>query len=109
MKTWLGIICVATAGLVGTLVIVPLILPPRTESSQSACTSNLEYLKRLKQEWAAKDGKTADAKPTEEDLFGASWTNRMPGCPAGGIYRIGTLSENPTCSLGGPAHSVRAN
>ena len=87
----------------------PKVLRPFAITAQTACTSNLEALKRVKQEWAAKTGKPADATPTEEDLFGRSWTNRMPVCPAGaGVYRIGKLSENPTCSLGGPAHSVRA-
>src|SRR4051794_29667277 len=85
----------------------PEFLGHRAISADGACMANLEALKRTKEEWRAAAPRKLDAQPTEGDLFGPSWTNRMPVCPAGGIYRIGSLSEDPTCSLGGPAHRVR--
>jgi len=88
--------------------LVPYFLPPEVVSSRSACITNLEYLERLKGEWVGKNPKMADGKITEEDLFGEMWTQRIPKCPSGGDYHLGSVKENATCSVGGPAHSLQA-
>jgi len=85
----------------------PLLWQLKAISAQSVCTSYLEFLKRTKEEWRMAAPRTLNAEPTAEDLFGPSWTNGMPVCPAGGVYRIGSVSEDPACSIGGPAHSTR--
>ena len=86
--------------------IVPYCLPPRAVSSRNACISSLEYLQRLKLEWAAKNQKSGNDIPTEQDLFGTNRLHGMLKCPSGADYRIGAVKEYPVCSRGGPGHSL---
>src|SRR4051812_41879377 len=97
-----GVIIIAVAYLK-----LPALLRPRAISADSACVANLESLKSAKQNWQTAAKRRLDCRPTEEELFGPLWTSSMPVCPGGGIYNIGSVSEDPTCTLGGPAHSIR--
>jgi hypothetical protein len=43
--------------------------------------------------------------PTDADVFGPDKMIReKPVCPAGGIYTLRSVGENPTCSI--PGHVV---
>jgi hypothetical protein len=88
--------------------ILPNYLPARLVSARSACISNLEHLQRLKKEWAAKNQKSGNDIPTEQDLFGKDWEHRTFKCPTGADYRIGAVKEFPICSFGSPEHSLPA-
>jgi hypothetical protein len=88
--------------------ILPYYLPARVVSARHACMGNLEYLQRLKKDWAAKNKKNGNDTPTEQDLFGKEWVQKMSKCPVGGDYRLGAVKEHPVCSIGGPGHSLPA-
>jgi hypothetical protein len=106
MRRGILITCIIVSLAVAAAWLIPNYLPPRAVSSRSACITMLEYIQRLKNEWAARNQKSSGDVPTEEDLFGK---NGLPKCPSGGDYKIGSTKENPVCSIGGPAHSLPAH
>jgi hypothetical protein len=89
---------------VGGLSLLPLFFKPVSVSAQNACVSNLRGIQLRKSEWAQAHPGTPDRIVKMVDLFGDDWEGRMPSCPAGGRYTIGSLSELPTCSIGAPVH-----
>src|SRR4051812_28655481 len=75
----------------------------------SRCVDNLHHIEILKIEWANEKGKSSNDFPNWGDLrpyFPGSWSNNLPVCPDGGIYAINRIGELPTCSIGGPGHSL---
>jgi hypothetical protein len=57
-----------------------------------------------KQQWALEKKKEATDTPTEFDLITYIPDGRMPSCPAGGVYVIKAIGEEPTCSI--PTHAL---
>jgi hypothetical protein len=83
----------------------------RTHTTRAAapCVVNLMVIEGDKQQWAVGNNKTSNDVPTWEDLrpyFPHSWTNGKPVCPEGGFYTLGRVGDPPTCSIGGPGHSM---
>jgi len=75
------------------------------------CVDNLHHIELLKREWASEAGKSANDLPRWDDLgryFPENWSNRIPVCPDRGVYTINRIGELPTCSIGGPGHSLPA-
>jgi hypothetical protein len=66
------------------------------------CISNLKLIDAAKTQWALEKQKNGDAVPTMSDL--APYMKRVPACPAGGLYTVGSLSKPPRCSVKG--HSL---
>ena len=105
----LGIVMVV--GVVGSM-----FLPPRrfAKASISRCYENLQSLEQAKRSWAKGNHKAPTDTPTWKDLEEyllpytnrPGWTNGMPVCPTGGTYKLGRVGELPTCSIGGPGHSL---
>ncbi len=66
-----------------------------------------------KQQWALEKNASTNAVPTFKDIRPYLGQGRMfEGdlawfhCPAGGTYTIGQLGMPPTCSFGGPGHTL---
>ena len=80
---------------------------PRSTASHRPCVANLKMIDGAKEEWAVKFKKSTNATPIWSDLIG---TNRFlatfPKCPNGGNYEVGRMNQYPTCSIGGPEHSL---
>lgn len=79
------------------------------EAKMSLCVDNLRNIDVFKFDWANNESKGTNDVPNWEDLrpyFPARWSNNIPICPAGGTYTIDSVSKAPTCSIGGPSHSV---
>ena len=93
------ILIAATIICILVLRIIPQVKKPTIVSAQTACTSNLEQIKRKKIEWAL--DKINSNKQSLKDFIGTNYV-----CPSGGIYIIGDSNEDPTCSIGGPGHSL---
>jgi hypothetical protein len=76
----------------------------------SPCVLNLRTIKSVKDLWMMENDKTTNDTPTWDDLRPLAktcgWTNWPPICPQGGTYAIGQIGETPTCSIGGPEHSI---
>ena len=73
------------------------------------CEHNLRIIEQCKRDWALDYNKTTNDVPSWNDLqpfFPSIWSNTVPVCPQGGAYTIGRVGEPPTCSIGGPGHSI---
>ena len=82
----------------------------RYTGQRSACIYNLRNIQEAKVEWAKVLHKLPTDTPTLNDVCGTNGTNEFlryrPTCPAGGIYTIGSVGENPTCSLAAKGHAL---
>jgi len=76
------------------------------------CINGLGMIDGAKQEWALKGNRSTNAAPTLDDLRpylrhidekDLDWLR----CPSGGTYMIGQVGEPPTCSFGGPGHTLQ--
>ncbi len=80
------------------------------KSNRLSCVTNLKQIELSKQLWENdQTNKNPNAIPTWDDLrqyLPNGWSNQIPVCPSGGIYTIGGGGEPPTCSIGGPRHSL---
>jgi hypothetical protein len=102
---WDSLVWIAVIALVGFFVYIaiPNFIKSRSTSAQNACVNNLRQIDGAKNEWALENGKTNGVVCTVEDIKPYIKLNAkgdIPGCPQGGIYTIGKVGENPTCSLG---------
>jgi hypothetical protein len=81
----------------------PSIIPARPIAQRNACIANLRSIEAAKKEWATQNHKSLAHVPQLADLFS---TNNLPVCPGGGTYKIGAISEKPTCSLASKRHTL---
>lgn len=101
-----GTVVVAVAILA---VAIPLFFPARVITTSYPCVNNLRIIEESKEQWALDKYKTTNDVPSWDDLrpyFPNGWTNGRPVCPEGGTYTLGRVGVPPTCSIGGPGHSL---
>jgi hypothetical protein len=98
------LICLTGCFFAGFVVafVVPSFFAASWARSSNACVNNLRVIAGAKEQWALENGKTngivtwADIKP----YMGRGPEGGIPKCPQGGVYIIGRLDEDPTCSIG---------
>ncbi len=74
--------------------------PRRSPAEQ--CLNNLRIIDGAKQEWALENRKEGAETPTMADLTNFhSMAGKLPVCPEGGVYTIGSIDEKPKCSIPG--------
>lgn len=82
---------------------VPNFIKARETSRTKACVSNLKQIDAAKEQWAMDNKAAAGATIAGglADLVGSTnYIKATPECPSGGSYAtIGTVGENPICSL----------
>jgi len=85
----------------------------RSQSAYAGCTVYLRQIDSAKQGWALEYKKTTNDVPTWDDIRphldphpGMNLPFELPKCPDGGVYTIGRVDERPSCSIGGPYHSL---
>ncbi len=67
-----------------------------------ACIRNLLVIDGAKKQWALELKKSPGDVPTWEDIKDFLGRDRdVPKCPSGGIYTLGPVSNQPTCSIHG--------
>ncbi len=79
-----------------------------------SCVEQLKAIEIAKYQWGFFNSKRPDVVPTWDDIRPffprsfpkTSWTNGILVCPDGGTYTLGRLGVPPTCSIGGPGHSL---
>ena len=94
---------VAVGGLLAAIAI-PNFVRARTVSQQNACISNLRIIDGAKQQWALEYKKQRTDTPTAQDItpyMGRGPAGQFPVCPQGGTYIIGSIGEQPRCSIPG--------
>ncbi|SRR6266404_5822488 len=99
----------SVAGLLLAAIIgIPNWIHPRTTSASAPCVNFLRQLDGAKQEWALEYGKTTNDVPTWDDLRPyIKWeSDQVPRCGRDGVYRLGRVGVPPTCSIGGPSHTL---
>jgi hypothetical protein len=74
-----------------------------TEKAKNACINNLRQLDGAKQQWALENKQTAEATPTAQHIAPYLQNQAIPACPSGGVYTLGNMESNPTCSIAGHA------
>jgi len=75
------------------------LLPEFLHGSRGLCRSAISRIEAAKYAWKERHPDRADATPTWDDLASANPGLKPLLCPAGGEYTIGTLKEQPACSL----------
>ena len=80
--------------------------PDRTKASVGSCIGNLRQIDGAVQQWALDHHVSSNAVPTLDDVRVYFGPGKLPSCPQGGTYSIGRAGDRPTCSLGGPAHTL---
>jgi hypothetical protein len=96
--------------------VVAISIPNRVGSFQSksnACINNLRQIDAAANQFALEHHLT-NGSPINfpDDLtpyIKLNSAGKIPGCPAGGIYHLGKVGENPTCTLSTatPAHALQ--
>lgn len=95
-------IVVAIIGLLAAFA-VPNFVNARATTQAKGCINNLRLIDAAKTSWALDKNKGGAATPTEDDLkpyIKLNADGNIPGCPASGVYTIGDLNTQPTCSMG---------
>jgi prepilin-type N-terminal cleavage/methylation domain-containing protein len=94
-------IVVAIIGLLAAIAI-PNFIKAREASQKNACIANLKQIDGAKNTWALENKKVSTESPATTDLYGPTlYIRDQPTCPAAGTYALGTVSEKPTCTIGG--------
>jgi len=84
-------------------IVIPNYVKAHSTSAANVCYNYLREIDVAKNEWALKTGKTNGTVATEDDIRTYARLDskgNFPRCPDGGVYTIGKVGENPTCSLG---------
>src|SRR5262245_47860061 len=68
---------------------------------RNACIGNLGELEGVKSMWYRDEKKTTNEVPTMADL--AKYMRKIPKCPSGWTYTLGTFSQMATCTVKGHA------
>ncbi|HEU6447476.1 MAG TPA: prepilin-type cleavage/methylation domain-containing protein [Verrucomicrobiae bacterium] len=82
----------------------------RSTSAVNACINNLRQIDAAKNQWALENSKTNGTIAFVRDItpyIKLDTNGNIPKCPRGGVYTVGKVGDNPTCSLGTtvtPAH-----
>ncbi len=79
---------------------VPNFVKARNVAQMNACINNLRQIDGAKQTWALDLKKESTDTPTSADLQ-PYLKKGFEGltCPAGGVYKINSVGEKPTCSI----------
>jgi competence protein ComGC len=84
---------------------IPNFVKARDTAQRNACINNLRQIDAAKQQWALENNKKADDVPTAQDLNQYLKVGfESLHCPAGGVYTIGPVRQDPTCSI--PKHKL---
>jgi prepilin-type N-terminal cleavage/methylation domain-containing protein len=99
-------IVVATAGLLAGIVI-PNYVHARSQSQTHACIHNLKQIQWAKTQWALESRKGETTTPTEAELNGYFINQKLPVCPAAGIYTLNHVGDAPSCSMQEAGHELQ--
>lgn len=95
--------CLAIVSLI--LVLMAMAIPnffvkARTSPCPSSCQAHLKKVAGAKKAWALDREKHPFAIPRHQDIFGTDkYLLEFEPCLSGGVFTMGTVDENPTCSI----------
>lgn len=79
---------------------VPNFVRARETSRARTCVGNLKQIDSGKEQYAMEARLAAGAAAAWANLV-PDYLKRQPACPSGGVYTIGNIGTDPTCSIGG--------
>ncbi len=79
---------------------VPAWIGARDRSQAKTCSAQLRQIKYAKESWAMDSKQPITAVAQWDDLY-PTYLKDMPACPAGGVYTIAAVNQDPLCSIGG--------
>lgn len=94
-------IVVAIIGLLAA-VAIPNFFRMRERAQTNICITNLRHIDDAKSLWAMETGANGMDEASWADLV-PDYFNRIPICPQGGTYTLGTVDEYPACDVTGHA------
>ncbi len=74
------------------------------DKAKNSCINNLRQIDGAKQQWALENKQPADALVVAQQIEPYLSGTKLPVCPSGGVYTLGTVSAAPTCSI--PGHAL---
>jgi hypothetical protein len=86
---------------IGAAMMLPALAAAKEKAQHISCINNLRQIDAAKHMWAIEHNKADTDTPTEDDLKPYLSNGRIPVCPKGGTYTIGTVGEKPQCSIPG--------
>ena len=93
-------IAVTVVSILGVLLVLSRVLPPREVRSFASCITLLKEIDGAKNTWCLENHKISSDVPTDTDLFGPDkYIREKPRCPLGGVYTIGAVKDKPTCTI----------
>jgi len=99
-------IVIAIVGLISAIAI-PNMVKNRQIAQLNACIKNLTTIESAKQIWGVEKGKSNGDVPADSEFIGGDlYIKAMPTCPGGGVYTIGAIGANATCTLTSVGHSL---
>jgi len=100
-----GVVAVLASALVAVVGIN--LYRARSAKAYRPCIANLRQIDGIKHTWATELQKSPGDTPSDGDLFGPGrYQLSKPRCPANGVYTLGRVGEEPTCSIGGRDHRL---
>jgi prepilin-type N-terminal cleavage/methylation domain-containing protein len=79
-------------------VAVPAYSKARSNAQRKACIINLRQIDGAKQVWAIERKKSQGSTARRADIVPYLSQQRMPTCPARGIYSVRPVGRDPTCT-----------
>ena len=83
---------------------IPNFVRAREAAQRNTCIYNLRNIDSAKQMWAVEYKKLDEDIPTEADVKEYLKDGQFPVCPNGGKCTLGSVTNNPTCSI--PNHRL---
>jgi prepilin-type N-terminal cleavage/methylation domain-containing protein len=100
-------IVVAIIGLLASIAI-PSFVTARTRAREVTCGANLRQISGAKEAWALRNRSGGSEIPSDDVLFGkGKFIKEKPDCPANGSYIIGTVDEEPSCTVHAPVSAEK--
>lgn len=89
--------------IIGVLVMMafPNFNPVRATARTNICLNNLRIIAAAKDQFAIDSGVGPGADVTPANIAPYLKSGLLPVEPQGGVYTIGVVGANPTCSIGG--------
>jgi hypothetical protein len=90
--------------------VIPSAIPARVVGQKHDCIAKLLLIQEGKKKWAEANHNSDSDTPTEKDLYGEregeGYIRHHYTCTRGGVYTIGAVGQEPTCSLADKGHRI---
>lgn len=79
---------------------IPNFMNSRERTMGSSCCANLREINQDKEQFAMANSLQDGTPVSSASLMPYLKDKSFPSCPSGGLYTIGAVGEDPTCSIG---------